>query len=191
MNNDKKVLLYALLVVCLVMVIGTLSTFAFFKRSFSDGTKKTVTNASTTNLDVDFSTSEYINNISGVLIDEDDYLDEADSTKFTIKKPSTSTIASDIYYDILLTDISISDNLKSSYFVWKLVKGTDTVVASGNFSTIGKNTSITLSTKTKISGTHSYSLYVYLKNDDSVNQLNLLNGSFTAKVAVDAYIGKA
>lgn len=188
MNKDKKTLLWSIFVVCVIMIIGIFATYAYFTRNFIGGNKNVLTNVDTGKLDIDFETSEYID-AKGYLISEDDYLDQAGSTKFSVAKSSNSTVTHDVYFDISLTDITITNNFKSAYLVWKLVEDESTVVASGNFSNIGSNTSIKLTNSSiLLDEIKNYSVYVFLKNDVNVNQLDLLNGTFAAKVVVDSYV---
>lgn len=187
MSKDSKAVLFSIFIVCLVIILGVYFSYAYFTRTYNDGDKKTNIVTESGLLDIDFETSEYITNTNSYLIDEDDYLEKADKTTFTIAKADASTVSA-ISYDIFLDDISISDNFKSEYFVWKLVKEDGTVVSSGNFSNVDASTPYKLNnTKISLSGAQKYSIYIYLKNDESVNQLSLLKGTFSSKVLIEAY----
>ena len=86
-------------------------------------------------------------------------------------------------YNIFITELNISDNLKSSYLKWSLYNG-DTSVASGTFENIGTKTTLNLKENITINkgSTDSYVLYIWLSNDPVNNQTQLLNGSFSGKV---------
>lgn len=144
----------------------------------------TITNA---NLDIEFLTSQYINEPKMMLIKDSERQASAPYTSFAITSKSTSTISVD--YTLYLTDFTISDNFVSSDFKWELAQKNDsgeTQIATGNFANAETGKDYTL-TKTGITiapqDTHQYIFRIWLSYTDN-DQANLLSGSFGGKIAL-------
>ena len=127
-------------------------------------------------------TTQTINATGVGLINDADITTKAKHTDFNVTLPSDAKVAS-AKYRIYLTDLNISSNLKSTDLKWSLYKGS-TSIASGNFGSIGTETTLALKENIEISKgtTDSYKLYIWLSNATDRNQTNLLNGSFSGKV---------
>ena len=113
-------------------------------------------------------------------------LDEKGDNKFQVRNNSTKGIKFDIY----LTNISISNNLKSNDFKWKLYKGEtkESEIANGTGSNFTSTEyKLTSSQQTLAQNSNAtYVLEIWLANSDSVNQSNLFSGSFSGKIKVTA-----
>lgn len=124
--------------------------------------------------------------------------------EFSVTNNSTSEVNAN--YTIELVEMSMTRNLSSKYFKWALVinPGADEQVITGDFldtsiGTEGNNntTEVTGLTKTLIStedalplnigATDNIEFYIWLENDDIVDQLYLTNGDFSAKLSLNAF----
>ena len=189
MNNNetvKHVILYISITLLLITVTFSASRAYYLARiTVTDNINDTsITNA---NLDIDFLTSQYINEPKLMLINDSDRVASAPYTSFAITSKSTSTISAD--YSLYLTDFTISDNFVSNDFKWELVRKNDsgeTQVATGNFANAvtGKDYTLTTANVTIApQDTHQYIFRIWLSYTDN-DQANLLNGSFSGKIAL-------
>ncbi len=194
MNNDSKKKSYfrfGVLIFLWLLLIGSLS-YAYFSVVF-DNDDKTSTEVVTGLLSVDFTTGEYINNNDMWPINDSEIFSNSDKSVFSVKRSSTNT-TDNVYYNIYLDDIVITDNYKSEYIKWKLYdsaspNSSSVAISEGNFENIGSNTSIQLN-RERISlpknVTHNYTLYIWISNSTTDNQTQLLEGSIEGKVKVIA-----
>lgn len=147
----------------------------------NDTATPTAINAGT--LTVDFATSAYIDNTNLLLINDSDEATKAEKTTFTVKNSGNITAK----YTLDLTELTISDNFKSTYFKWDLLKN-GTSINTGNFTTAvtGTDFTITPSNQTITVGTtDTYELRIWL-SESGTDQLSLTNGTFNAKVRMTA-----
>lgn len=189
MNNNetvKNVILYISITLLLITVTFSASRAYYLARiTVTDKINDTsITNA---NLDIDFLTSQYINEPKLMLINDSDREASAPYTSFAITSKSTSTISAD--YTLYLTDFTISDNFVSNDFKWELARKNDsgeTQVATGNFANAVTGEDYTLTTASITiapQDTHQYIFRIWLSYTDK-DQANLLNGSFSGKIAL-------
>ena len=189
MNNNetvKHVILYISITLLLITVTFSASSAYYLARiTVTDKINDTsITNA---NLDIDFLTSQYINEPKLMLINDSDREASAPYTSFAITSKSTSTISAD--YTLYLTDFTISDNFVSNDFKWELARKNDsgeTQVATGNFANAVTGEDYTLTTASITiapQDTHQYIFRIWLSYTDN-DQANLLNGSFSGKIAL-------
>lgn len=94
---------------------------------------------------------------------------------------------------IELYDINISSELKISNYKYELLEN-ENVIASGDFSNIGNDTSIVLVpnkivTIDNFPTTYVYDLFIWL-SDDGSDQNYLMNKSFSARVRVNSAVKK-
>ena len=111
---------------------------------------------------------------------------EADKTIFNVARKAGSRY--EIKYNIYLTDLTISDNLKSEDFKWDLLQN-GTSIYSGNFASAESNEIFMLTAEpllTNNDASKSYELRIWLEETDK-DQIGLLNGTFSAKVGIDVY----
>lgn len=198
-NSKKRVILGSLIIVVSIVIIGLSLSYAYYVNTIRE-TNADNQGASLTsgNLSMDFTTSQNINATSASLINDADILSEENNnyTAFSISFAEDNTV-SEATYNIYLTDISMTENFKSSYVKWALYRADNTLVTQGDFSNVtldgtGSGThnasDITLASEsiTSVEGTKSYKLYIWLSNDPDNNQISLLNGSLSAKVGFRA-----
>lgn len=137
-------------------------------------------------LDYDFGTTEYINNENMTLLRAENVATEADKTVFNIARKAGSKY--DIKYNIYLTELNISDNLKSEDFKWDLLQN-GVSIYSGNFVAAKSNETFRLTAESleiNNDASKSYELRIWLE-ESGVDQSSLLDGTFNAKVAIDVY----
>lgn len=188
LNANKAYILGALVITISLVIIGVSMSYAYFVNTVQEveahKSNKGVTITSGA-LDMNFATTQTINASAVGLINASEVTTKANHTDFSIALPSTAKVNS-AKYQVYLTDLNISSNLKSTYFKWALYKGS-TSVKSGNFSAV-TGTTLTLLDSVSISKgtTDSYKLYIWLENNPNVNQTSLLNGSFSGKVGFTA-----
>ncbi len=181
---NKKHIITSMLLVISIMILTMGGTYAYLLLTSNTTPIENVIDAG--EIELDFQTSNTINNPRMFLVKPENITQEAEKLNFTIAHGANST--HDFVYRVGLVDIVISDNFKDADFKWELsVDGTSTKF-SGNFSTIGTNTTLLLTTNMlllELSQTHNLTLKLWLE-ETSENQNHLLDGNFSAKVKVDA-----
>ena len=134
---------------------------------------------------VTYAQSSNLNETVGIPINEDNYATEASKSQFTITYGSNLS-GYDVAIKISLTNITSDSALKNSYFRYKLVRGS-TVIASGNFSSVGSSLVLKGAEKKSITSyptVENYILYIYVA--DSGSEQNAMMGKkFSAKITVD------
>ena len=182
-KTNKKLPVIIAAVTIVVYCIGI--AYAYFTARISGNDTASSATVTVGKLMIDFDTTEYISNQYGELIQDSEKESKADANKFSVKHSVDSNIKAD--YTLSLTDIRISDNLKSSDFKWELVKN-DTVLSSGNFSDIGTSTTLNLTPnyqRLEVNNTDKYIFRIWLSETD-VDQSSLYNGTFSAKISLIA-----
>ncbi len=190
MNNLKKhIVIYVTIV--LLLVIGTFTiTYSYFLALPKADDTITPSNVEIGKLVLDFVTNTYINADKLSLINDSDKDTEAPYTEFIVSHNEESNVSAS--YDLYITELEISENFKSEYFKWELVRvsqGTEEIINSGNFlnATTGNDFKLNSNTITlSVDDIHQYKLRIWLSNDENKNQLELTNGSFKGKVKVTA-----
>jgi len=125
------------------------------------------------------------------IYDEDKY-QYANKNSFTITLgENLQTYETGI--EIILNNIIIDDALKIENYKYELLENKKTI-ATGDFSTIGENTSIKLMPMTIMAPlnypyTYVYELYIWL-SEDKTNQNELMNKQFSAVINVNSAIKK-
>ena len=152
---------------------------------------------------MNFTTSQYINATAAGLINDEDVLDPSNSnyTKFSVSFADDNSVSS-ATYNLYLTEISMTKNFKNEDVKWALYNSSNSQIASGDFSAANLSSTangdgtynaddITLASSVTITPgtTNSYKLYIWLSNDSQTNQIDLLNGSLSAKVGFRATSG--
>lgn len=134
---------------------------------------------------ITYAQSSNLNETVGIPINENNYATNASKSQFTITYGSNLS-GYDVAIKISLTNITIDSALKNSYFRYKLVRG-GTVIASGNFSSVGSSLVLKGAEKKSITSyptVENYILYIYLA--DSGSEQNAMMGKkFSAKITVD------
>lgn len=184
--KKRNLVLYSSITIILISIAFAVS-YAFYQATITGNDTATTTNVKSGTLTIDFATSAYINNTKLFLIDDSDVATKADSSTFTIAN-SSGTVSGK--YVLSLTELTISDNLKSSDFKWQLLKN-NTIIESGNFLNAVTDSDFTLTTSNQtinVGQTDSYILRIWLSNSQE-DQLSLTGGTFSAKVKMTATQG--
>lgn len=193
-NNVRgnKILVWSIVLVVLLIIMAVSITYAYFSRNMTQTGDDTETKITAGKLDVDFITTAYISNKDAKLINDNEAHSLADRSSFSVTRSADNTVEK-VYYTLKLTEIDITDNLKSEYVKWRLYD-TDVISAAteplsfGDFTTITDNALDLYPTKISLAKevTHNFVLLVWLSNDENKNQTELLKGSLNAKVEVTA-----
>lgn len=196
-NNLVKVIV---LVVALI-VLGISTTYAYFTSTITGGANTTTLKAGKFTIDTDLETVSAINNTKLNLVNAEDKATKAESVSFYVKSTSDSTI--DAKYYIYLKEITLSKNLYSNYFKWELLQN-NVVVGSGTFgdavrtdaattgeadnvATTAADLSLNTEALTLAKNTSDTIIFrIWLENDETVNQIDLTNGSFAGKLYLEA-----
>lgn len=190
MNDIKKHSIIYISIAIIVISITFIVSYAYMTATVTGNEDANNTKVSTGTLELSFTTSSYIKENDMPLINATDVAKNAVHTDFSISHTENSNVATK--YNLYLTELTISDNFKSKYFKWELLKN-GTTLYSGNFTnaTTGEDYLLTAAPQTlEASNTDSYILRVWLENDETVNQLDLTNGSFSGKVKLIAKSGE-
>jgi len=185
-KESKKFIILLVLGLGILIALSVGFTYAYyvFSGNFTSGD---TTTAATFDIETTLDSTAAISNTNMMIIDEADIATKADKFSFTIKNANSSTVNGNFLINLI--DINISDNLYDSAFKWQLLNGA-TVVASGNFSTLAKTaTTLTLnSTAINLAPgiSQNLTLRIWLQNDPNNNQMQLINGSFQARITVEA-----
>ena len=188
--NTNETVKHVILYISITLIIATVTfalSRAYYLAKITVADKINATTVKNANLDIEFLTSQYINDANLMLIKDLERQVSAPYTLFSVTSKYTSTITTN--YTLYLTDFTISDNLVSSDFKWELAQKNDsgeTQIATGSFAdaTSGKDYTLT-TTDITISpqDTHQYIFRIWLSYTDN-DQANLLNGSFSGKMAL-------
>ena len=188
-NTKKRMILTSLIIVVSIVIIGISLSYAYFTNSVQElNSGNQGTNITSGELTMSLATTQSINANSASLINDSDVVSEADYTAFSVTLPSSADAAS-ATYSLYLTELTITDNLKDSDVKWALYDGSGSnQIASGNFANATTGTDLPLQSNIPISRgtTTSYRLYIWLSNDPANQQIDLLNGSLSAKVGFRA-----
>src|SRR5574344_18938 len=181
--KKRNLILYLSIVVILICIAFSAS-YAYFTATITGNDTAKTTQVTSGTLDIDFTTSAYISNSNLFLIDDADKATKADATTFTVANSNGNVSGK---YNLVLTELAISDNLKSQYFKWELLKN-DTAINNGDFTSAVTGTDFNLTSTSQtiaVNSTDSYILRIWL-SESNTNQISLTSGSFSAKVKMVA-----
>ncbi len=182
-GSTKAYVLGALIITVSLVIIGVSMSYAYFVNRIEEvNPDNKDVRIYSGDLVMNFASTRTINATAVGLINDSDITTTAEHTDFSVTLPSDAKVDSALY-NIFITELNISDNLKSPYLKWSLYNG-EASVASGNFEDVGTKTTMNLKENITINkgATDSYVLYIWLSNDPDNNQTQLLNGSFSGKV---------
>ena len=197
--NDKVKKRYVVLSVSITVILISIAfkvSYAFFTPTIQGNENVTETRAVTGKLDINFTTSDYINNSRLFLIKDNERALKAEKTLFTVdNQNSTGTLPAT--YQLYLTNVSISNRLKSADFKWELLLN-NVVESSGNFSSATTGTDILITPNVKsiaVNQIDSWEFRIWL-SETSADQSSLVGtdptdlSSFSAKVSLVAQAGR-
>jgi len=201
-KRNKYMIMCIVFVVALITIAVSIS-FAYIKLNVTGDTTETKIETGTYDIETSLSSVTAFNATNMVLINEEEIEEKAESISFTVKPKNTNSKAGK--FNVYLKDISISNGLIDSSFKWQILMD-GKVIDSGDFSTIEskgiKSTTVNdtetmkyydsfdLKSNIEFNGFNesSIEIRVYLLNDSTINQNNLMNGTFQGKVGIEAYI---
>ncbi|MBR1413817.1 MAG: hypothetical protein IJ574_04025 [Bacilli bacterium] len=193
-NNDnkkrnKKAIYVVLIGLILFNLIFWYGFFIFgYGSRFNDGGAKTNTVIQTGVLDLEIKGGNAIKINNAKILNQDEINTKSSKFNFKVYHSSKSTVDNAIYY-INLSDIKMTNNLKSKYFNWSL-QNNGKVLAQGTFAKLNGN-NIKLNEDGIIlpkENTDNLTLTLWLVNDLNVNQNDLLHGNFSANITMESYV---
>ena len=139
-----------------------------------------------------FAQTEYIKSTQNMPIYDEDRYRYANKNSFTVTL-GENLKEYETGLEIILSEIKIADELKIYNYKYELLQNKK-VINSGDFSTLGEETTIKLQPMTIMAPenypyTYVYELYIWLSEDGS-NQNYLMNKTFGAKIEIDSAIKK-
>lgn len=187
MNNKKnKSVAYRILVLLaiLIPVILGLSYAYFLTQIYGNNTNISGGITSTFVFDLQTDNDGYINASDLVPISIEEIETLSNVGEFSVV---TGNNSNKVVYSISLVNISISNNLKSEDFKWSLECTNDNSKSiEGNFANVSGTSKILLSDlEIESNSTDNYILRLYIE-DTGENQISMINGTFSAKVAANA-----
>lgn len=177
MRIEKK---YLIVIISILVVAVLATTYAFFGATIIN-TLINTTGVTTGKVELTISdTSVDVSSLAPIY--NIDYTSRAYSKAFTVTNSSDSLNACAKLY---LNITNISESLKDENFKYAVVSS-DNHVSKGNFSTANTTDDLLIFQSDFIATNSSktYTLYIWIGNDDSQNQIAMLNTSLTANVVV-------
>ncbi len=202
--SNKKLVLFAVVLVLSIISLGVGVTYAYFVINFTGSASVSTNTAATLNVTSTLTNATAISSKNMGLIASSAVTTSAQKVSFSVTNASTSNVAA--VYTVKLSTYTMSKNLSSKYFKWRLATSSGTEIASGNFfdSSIAAEGSTDKTTVTKtgkvlnstarplaISATDNLVFYIWLENDSAVSQMYLTGGSFSCKLSVEAQPSKS
>ncbi len=200
--SNNKSICFIFLFIFAIMISGITLSYAYYTITMKGSTDTGTNKAANLNITTSLTNADAINTSNLVLIDGSD-LTKAEKVSFTVTNNTDSTVAAK--YTINLVDMTLTQNLFSKYFKWAIVRNGDTTnMITGDFhdesgSVTEGTTSVenkSVSAKVLISDDSALSLaigktdtidfYIWLQDDDDINQLYLTSGKFSGKLSLNA-----
>lgn len=205
-NSAMRIIIFVLAIV----IFGVSTSYAYYVANIKgqasvDESKTAVLNVTTT-----LENAPAISASKMTIINAADYLTKAQKVDFSITNQSTSNVKAK--YTLKLVEMNITKNLSSKYFKYAVIVNAgknNEKTFTGNFldeeNIAPENTSVTKDNPETVTGltknlidednalildigsTDTLSFYIWVENDDNVDQLYLTNGNFSAKLSIDAY----
>ena len=201
-SNKNYTMICSVFVVSLVIIASSIS-YAFLKLEVEGETTQTIIETGTYDIETSLDTASAFSATNMMLIDESEIEAKSKSMEFTVKSKNANANAGK--FDVYLKDIAISNGMIDSNFKWQLLMDGN-IIATGDFDNIDTN-GVKSTSKTDTENIKYYDsfnlksaisfngynqstlkLRVYLLNDNTVNQNNLMNGTFECRVGIEAYI---
>jgi len=170
--NKKMTLLISSIIAILVLVIGI--TFAYFAATGSADSQRITSGE----LSIKFTTGNILRTTGLIPIQASEVETKATEINFSVE--NTGDLKA--YFDVYLSDIVIAEELKDSYFKYRLYEG-ETVIGEGNFELVGTDKLLQRSVSIESGVTKNYKVLVWLEESNQ-DQNAMQNKSLTAKVTV-------
>ena len=201
-KSNKYIIMCIVFVVALITLAFSVS-FAYIKLEITGETTETKIETSTYDIETTLSSATAFNVSDIMLINEDEIDIKSESVSFKVKAKDSNS--KEGKFSIYFKDVAISNGLIDSNFKWQILMDGE-ILDSGDFSAIEKNgiKSTTISDTESIKYYDSFNLKsniefngfdestieirIYLLNDSTINQNNLINGTFEGKIGIEAYV---
>ncbi|MBE6153185.1 MAG: hypothetical protein E7166_03045 [Firmicutes bacterium] len=182
MFEEKKIkrnITFSIIAIFLLIIILSGSTYAYFSTSESTGIQE----ITTAKLDVAFTEGDTINYDFIVPLHEEEINNKAYTISFSLDNNSTDDVVSEISFN----NIVMSDELKDTYFKWRLLEN-DVVINEGDFIGVSNSRLMDKITINK-NEDNTYKVMLWLQENYD-NQNNLQQKSFSANILVESFIKK-
>ncbi len=207
-NSLTKYAVMTIVFVSSVVLLGISLSYAYFTATFSGVGETAPGNAAVLNVTTTLTTVPVINAARLALIESTEYKSKAEKISFSVTNEATSNI--NAKYTIKMVEMSMSKNLFSQYFKWKIIinEGSPNEQSfTGNFADsniteegtteldkvteltkilVGEEEALTL----KANSTDQITFYMWLENAENIDQMYLTNGDFQGKLSLDAVPSK-
>ncbi len=209
--SGKKLVVSAVILVVSIIIIAFSLSYAYFSVGFGSGVDAQDNKTAIMNVTSSLTSAAAINEVKMELINNDEVSSKAKTVTFDVTNGGDSTVKAK--YIVKLINYSLTKNLFSSYFKWRLVVNPEvpekTKTFDGNF--LGEDgvepSSVVLTgdpSQDKISNltkvlvsendnlvleigqTDSIVFYIWLENAPNVDQNYLTNGQFTGHLSLEA-----
>lgn len=200
-SNKRYVIMCIVFVGALIVAIFSFS-YAYMQTNIYGDLTETTIKTGTFDIKTTLTNTSGINATNMMLINEKEIEEKAKNITFTVQAASTTNNPGK--FNIFLKDIVISKGLININFKWQLLMD-DKIIGNGSFDDIEVN-GMQSTNNTNTETVNYYDTYylkeaisfdnfnestlelrIYLLNDDSVNQKELLNGIFKCKVGIEGY----
>lgn len=205
-NSAIRIIVFVLAIV----IFGVSTSYAYYVANIKGQANVDESKTATLNVTTTLENAPAISASKMSIINASDYLTKAQKVDFSITNETTSNVKAK--YTLKLVEMSITKNLSSKYFKYAVIvnAGKDNEKTfTGNFldeeNIAPENTRVTKDNPETVTGltknlidednalildigsTDTLSFYIWVENDDNVDQLYLTNGNFSAKLSIDAY----
>lgn len=187
-NKEKNNIYYRLLMISAIIIPVIIGfSYAYFLAVVKVTDDKPTTVQGTVVSDFDFGlvdeNNAYINASNLIPLTSDQIDIYAESGNFTVRAGNNPYA---IAYTISLTDISLPNVLKNTYFKWRLIctSCSDTSKnAEGNFQAVTTDLELKNNIIIPANSTDDYKIMIWLE-ESGADQINTMNQTFSAKVKV-------
>lgn len=204
---NKSLTKYSIMVIVFVIsviLLGVSLSYAYFTAYFNGISDTTPGKAAILDVTTTLTSVPVINAARLALIEAPEYKEKAEKIEFSVTNEATSNI--NAKYTLKLVEMSLTKNLFSQYFKWKIVVNEDTSEEksfTGDFSDesitpegtneLDKVTDLTKmllnedeALTLEINKTDQIKFYIWLENAENIDQIYLTNGEFQGKLSMDA-----
>ena len=183
MKKTANWIIWSFVIVFGIVLFTFVGSYAYFSMNLDEGEhiKESIVKSGVLSTKFETIDSQYISNEEAKPIEESE-ISSADYTAFSVSHNETSTV--NAKYNIYLSKLQITDNLKNESFKWDLLKDGE-VKYSGDFS--GADNEELILNESPISlplnSTDNWKFRVYILKDNS-DQSSMDKGSFKARIKV-------
>lgn len=178
----RNIVLYASIALLLISLTFKFS-YAYFAASLSGNESAQDSVVTSGDLKVEFTDSSVFNATDMVILTPEEVDAKSEKSTFTVK--NTGNVVAKYKF---LINTTLTSNLISSDFKWQLLSNS-TVVSQGNFSTAVSGQDLELNSSYLTINPNDeveYEFRVWLAEDETRNQIDLTNGTFSGLIKLQA-----